>query len=215
VGVRETVSGLLFDFDGTIVDTLPIWRRVTGRCFAARGFQLDDHTLSRVLESEWHAVLPALSEADATAIENDLVGSIRTAYLECPPVRGFEAFVERFSDIPKAIVTSSYRELLVVPYLRRHGLDHHFPVVVGSEDSTCLKPSPEPILLALRLLNVAPAGAWLIGDSPADIAAARSAGIRSVGFGNATIGADLVANSFQALGGLLTTVDAEEEHRTQ
>ncbi|HEV2778204.1 MAG TPA: HAD-IA family hydrolase [Actinophytocola sp.] len=215
MGVREAVTGLLFDFDGTIADTAQIWRQVTRRCFAARGFELDDRTLSRVLVSEWREVLPALSDADAVALENELVGSIHSAYLECPPTRGFEHFVEQFSDIPKAIVTSSYRERLVVPYLRRHGLNHHFSVVVGSEDTTYLKPSPEPILLALRLLNASPRGAWMIGDSPADVMAARSAGIRSAGFGDPTIGGDIVANSFQALARLLGAVGAEDEHRTQ
>src|SRR5207237_2771312 len=143
MGVREAVTALLFDFDGTIVDTSSAWREMTSAAFAARGFVLDDELLDRVLDSPWETVLPALSESDALAIEADLVDSMREAYLECPPVPGLEPLLDHFASLPKAIVTSSYREQLVVPYLRRHGLEHRFDVIVGSEDCVRLKPDPE------------------------------------------------------------------------
>ena len=215
MGVREAVNALLFDFDGTIVDTEQVWSQATRACFAARGFDLDDGMLRRILVSPWSDVIPDLSQSDATAIEQNIVDSVREAYLECPPVAGFTAFLEQFAGTPKAIVTSSYREQLVAPYLRRHSLDHYFSVVVGSEDTERLKPSPEPVLLALRLLDVGRSGVWMIGDSPADIEAARSAGIRSVGLGDPAIGGDLVADSVQTLATLLRATMTEDEHRAQ
>lgn len=213
--VRETISCLLFDFDGTIVDTLAIWNQVTRECFAARGIDLDERMLSSILSNPWRDVLPTLSECDAHAIEHDLIGSIRKMYLECPPVGGLHAFLEQFSEIPKAIVTSSYRQQLVAPYLRRHSLDKYFPVVVGSEDTNHLKPNPEPVLLALRLLNADPSGAWLIGDSLTDVEAARLAGVSSVGFRAPAIGGDLVADSIQSLTSLLVTMMAENIDRPE
>lgn len=213
--VREAISCLLFDFDGTIVDTSAIWNQVTRECFAARGIDLDERMLSRILSNPWRDVLPTLSERDARAIEGDLVDSIRTVYLERPPMAGLHTFLERFAEIPKAIVTSSYRQQLVTPYLGRHSLDQYFPVVVGSEDTKHLKPNPEPVLLALRLLNAGPSGAWLIGDSLADVEAARLAGISSVGFKTPAIGGDLVADSIQSLTSLLVTIVAENIDRPE
>lgn len=213
MGVREAVTALLFDFDGTIVDTSSSWRQMTGASFAARGFALDDEMLDRVLVSPWEAVLPALSESDALAIEARLVDSMREAYLECPPVPGLEPLLDHFANLPKAIVTSSYREDLVVPYLRRHGLDHHFAVVIGSEDCARLKPDPEAIRLALKRLNIGRSGVWMIGDSAADVEAARAAGIRSVGLGSPVIGGDLAADSLDAVASLLRPAVAEEIHR--
>lgn len=203
MGVREAVTALLLDFDGTIVDTNAAWTRQTRACFAARGFDLDERLLSLVASSPWCDVVPALSLSEAAAIELDLIEAMRPAYLECPPAPGLRAFLDRFERTPKAVVTSSYREQLVAPYLRRHDLDRYFPVVIGSEDTELLKPSPEPVLLALRLLGTGPSGAWLIGDSPADIEAARLADIRSVGFGGRPVGGDLAADSFEALARLL------------
>jgi phosphoglycolate phosphatase len=211
MGVRETVSALLFDFDGTIVDSSSLWREVTGASFEAHGFVLDDELLDRVLHSPWETVLPALSESDALAIEARMVDSIREAYLECPPAPGLVPLLDRFASLPKAIVTSSYREQLVVPYLRRHGLERRFDVVVGSEDCARLKPDPEAIRLALERLDVGRSGVWMIGDSAADVEAARAAGIRSVVVGSPASGADLVADSMHAVASLLGAAAEEED----
>jgi pyrophosphatase PpaX len=51
--------------------------------------------------------------------------------------------------------------------------------VVGADSCANAKPHPEPVLLALRRLGAAVADAILIGDSPHDIAAAKSAGARA------------------------------------
>jgi phosphoglycolate phosphatase-like HAD superfamily hydrolase len=171
--------------------------------------------LSRILSNPWPDVVPGLSEPAAIAIEHDIVSSIREPYLDCPPAAGLDVLLSTFAEVPKAIVTSSYRERLVVPYLRRHGLDHHFSVVVGSEDTDRLKPDPEPVLLALSLLGADRSGAWMVGDSRADIEAARSAGIGSVGLGIRTAGGDHFADSMQALGRLLTAIMTEDEHGAQ
>ena len=202
---------LLFDFDGTIADTAALWPPATRACFAARGFALDDGLLGQVLDNPWTDVLPGLSPSAAAAIERDIVASIRDAYLDCPPAEGLSALLETFAAVPKAIVTSSYRDELIAPYLRRHGLDKHFSAVVGCEDTQRLKPDPEPVLLALRLLNAGRRGTWLIGDSLADTRAAKSAAIGSIALGNLAASGDRFAESVQALGALLTAIMAEDE----
>ena len=215
MGVREGISALLFDFDGTIAQTAEIWSQATRACFAAHGHHLDEGMLSRILVNPWPTVVPALSGPAADAIERDIIDCISEAYLACPPAAGFGEFLEQFADVPKAIVSSSYRERLVTPYLCRHDLDRYFPVVIGSEDTVRLKPDPQPVLLALRLLNACRRGAWLVGDSVTDIEAARSAGIGFIGLGGSASGSDLAADSFQALGTLLVSLMAKHEHRAQ
>jgi pyrophosphatase PpaX len=215
VGIRAAVSALLFDFDGTIAETGPLWDDAIRQGFAARGFDLDEFAMASLLTKPWCHVLPGLSPSVARAIEADIVTAIRPAYLKCPPVSGLNIALGHFNAVPKAIVTSSYREQLVIPYLRGHDLDRHFAVVVGAEDTEYLKPHPEPVLLALRRLNVSNQDAWLIGDSPADIEAAKSAGIRSVGIGNPAMGGDLFADSVQALCSVLATATTEDVHAAQ
>ncbi len=205
------MTALLFDFDGTIADTNALWAPATRVCFADNGFELDDQMLERLFCAPWPEVLPGLSPAAAAAIERDIVIAIRDAYLGCPPAPGLDVLLDELERVPKAIVTSSYRRELVGPYLRRHGLDVSFPLVIGCEDTERLKPDPEPVLLALRRLGADPRGAWLIGDSAADVQAARSAGIRSVTLGNRAAGGDRFADSVEALGVLLTAIMTEDE----
>lgn len=202
---------LLFDFDGTIADTAALWPPAIRACFAAYGTVLDDELLGLVLDNPWADVLPGLPPSAAAAIERNIVAAIRDAYLDCPPAEELIALLETFAAVPKAIVTSSYRKELITPYLRKHSLDKHFSVVVGCEDTERLKPDPEPVLLALRLLNAGRRGAWLIGDSLADTQAAKSAAIGSIALGNRAAGGDRFAESVQALRALLAAIVAEDE----
>jgi phosphoglycolate phosphatase-like HAD superfamily hydrolase len=57
----------------------------------------------------------------------------------------------------------------------------HIDVVVGRSEVTRLKPDPEGLLTACRLLDVAPSSAAYLGDATADIEAARNAGLRAGG----------------------------------
>ncbi len=210
------MTALLFDFDGTIADTSHAWTQTTRARFAEHGIDLAEETFHRLLAYPWHEVLSHIHREELLVIEREIVATIKDAYLACRPAVGLDRLLRQFSHVPKAIVTSSYRERLITPYLHEHGLARHFPIVVGCEDTEELKPSPEPVLLALRLLgqdsdtgpsDTGPSGtAWLIGDTEADMSAARSAGIGAIRFGRRDLAADHGADSMHALTALLVTL---------
>lgn len=75
--------------------------------------------------------------------------------------------------VPLAVVTSCPRRL-AQSVLARHGFDAHIRVVIGAEDGPS-KPDPAPVRAALQQLNVA--AAWMLGDNPSDVQAARAAGV--------------------------------------
>lgn len=199
------MTALLFDFDGTIADTSHAWTQTARASFAAHEIDLTEETFDRLLAEPWHKVLSHIHLDELLVIEHEIVATIKDAYLACRPATGLDRLLRQFSHVPKAIVTSSYRERLVIPYLREHGLADHFPIVVGSEDTEQLKPSPEPVLLALRLLGH-DTTAWLIGDTEADMTAAKSAGIGAIRFGRRNLAADHGADSMHALTALLATL---------
>lgn len=60
------------------------------------------------------------------------------------------------------------------------GIDKYFDASVCADESTGNKPAPDPILTCLKQLGAAPDEAVYVGDSPADIQAARAAGVRSI-----------------------------------
>jgi len=80
---------------------------------------------------------------------------------------------------PLAIVTSKANEI-AHRSIAHVGLAAYFPVVVGVESTTRHKPNPEPVWFALQQLGAEAEGAYFVGDSPHDIAAGNAAGVSTV-----------------------------------
>jgi pyrophosphatase PpaX len=80
---------------------------------------------------------------------------------------------------PLAIVTSKPTEL-ARRSITHVGLAQYFPVIVGVESTTRHKPDPEPVRFALERLEASTDGAFFVGDSPHDIAAGNAAGVSTV-----------------------------------
>jgi pyrophosphatase PpaX len=60
------------------------------------------------------------------------------------------------------------------------GIESYFDAAVCADESPRNKPSPDPIMLCLEQLGVSPGDAVYVGDSPADIQAAKAAGVDSI-----------------------------------
>ena len=98
------------------------------------------------------------------------------------PFDGVETVLEAIlaAEVPMAVVTSK-GAWSATDELGRTGLLRYFHAVVGFDDTDLHKPDPEPVFTAMdRLCVDDPEGVLFIGDSPADIWAARNAGCTSV-----------------------------------
>lgn len=82
--------------------------------------------------------------------------------------------------LPLALVTNKPTPF-VAPLLEALGLARYFGVVIGGDDVKNKKPHPEPLLLVAERLGLAPAELLFVGDSRNDIQAAQAAGCCSVG----------------------------------
>jgi HAD superfamily hydrolase (TIGR01509 family) len=110
-------------------------------------------------------------------------------------------------------VVSNNAKAVVETYLNDKGLIGSVAAVVGrvSADSRLLKPNPYPILEAIRLMGADPRACALVGDTTADIVAAKSAGIGSIGYANkpgkrealSAYGADVVITAMEELAATL------------
>ncbi|MGQ9759034.1 MAG: HAD family hydrolase [Candidatus Methanomethylicaceae archaeon] len=76
------------------------------------------------------------------------------------------------------VTTRSRKDVSII--LKKFSLDVLFDAVITRDDVSVGKPSPEPVLLAVRRLNVPPEEAAIIGDMPTDIEAGKRAGCKTI-----------------------------------
>ncbi|WP_394551864.1 HAD family hydrolase [Agromyces sp. MMS24-JH15] len=183
-------AAVLWDMDGTLVDTEPYWMAAEVELLAefGRSWTTQD-AVGLVGSGLWDsaAVLQrAGADLDADAIVIRLTDRVREQIaLHGVPWRpGAQELLEslRTASVPTALVTMSIRSLAedvvgAIPFVA-------FDVLVTGDDVAESKPHPEPYLRAAELLGVDVRDCVAIEDSPAGVASAAAAGAVAIGVPN-------------------------------
>ena len=214
-GRRVRLKAILFDLDGTLVDSAGDLRDALNALLAEEG----------LAPLDLQAVKGMVGDGVAKLVERGLTA--RGAGLDRLPAR-----VARFMELyepnaarltrPYPLVAETLESLrqrglrLAVVTNKPHAatmrilealdLARFFDAVVGGDTLSRRKPDPAPLLHAMRALDAAPAETLMVGDNHHDVAAARAAGVPvavvAYGYGGrpaAELGADRVLDSFAAL----------------
>ncbi|MDO8880414.1 MAG: HAD-IA family hydrolase [Coriobacteriia bacterium] len=181
-----TLQAVLFDLDGTVVDTIPhilaSFRHATADVL---GEALPDDVLMHHVGVPLARQMRFFTDDEDTA--ERLLASYRAfnhathdemARLYPNTLQALESVAA--SGLPMGIVTSKSSHM-AWRALELFDLGRFFAVVVTADDTTVHKPDPTPVLLAAAEIGVDPGRCVYVGDSPADIAAARGAGAIAVG----------------------------------
>jgi HAD superfamily hydrolase (TIGR01509 family) len=211
--MAPVIRALLFDFDGTLIDTESIDLRSWQEIFEQHGVELPEErfalrigTLSGPDElDELDALLeePADREAVTTARQ-----ARELELLALEPLRpGVERYIDDAHRLGLAIaIVSSSTERWIGENLDRIGFDGRWTAIVAANgDHERAKPAPTLYLDALHALDVDPHEAIAFEDSPNGVRAARDAGIFCVAVPNPVTArldlsdADLVLESFEDL----------------
>ena len=216
--MTETV---VFDLDGTLVDTLPDIEAAANAVLAAAGRRaLSRREIRQLIGSGGRVLMRNAFKATGEAIAEARIDAAVAAYIaayEADPVAGsapfpgvhtaLEALSERGSRL--AVCTNKPGHLAAT-VLETFGLARFFAGVVAGDTLASRKPSPEPLREAIARSGGAGRPAAMVGDSPIDADAARAAAIPfiAVSFGYspvpaAELGADAVIDGFDALAGAL------------
>ncbi len=197
------VKGVLFDLDGTLIDSrrdiaacvnytlaelggghlplsIEIVEQMVGdgvrQLLTRAAGPLDEPTMKRALE----IFLPYYLDhcADTTQLYPNVLATLKAL-----APRGLAVVTNK----PMAHTEKTLKAL---------GMENFFPVVLGGDSLSTRKPDPAPVLEAVRQLGISPGQALMVGDSPMDIHAARSAGVRvaAVTYGFRT-GTELMSHS--------------------
>lgn len=175
---------VLWDHDGVIVDTEPVFFEATSRVLAEHGAPFT-HQRWAELQAAGQGIVRLIHEAGLEGTEaeirrrrDEIYGTLLAEREVMIP--GARSVVEE--------VTARYPSVMVTTSLRRFvdqmhgstGLLDHFAHVLTAEDCARHKPHPEPYLRAMRQVGSEPGACVAIEDSPRGLASARAAGLRCV-----------------------------------
>jgi len=183
-----SVRGVLFDLDGTLIDSALDLAAALNALLAERGRDplpfsrirpLVSGGAARLVEAGFgvtreHSEFPDLRRRFIELYRADLSGRTR-------PFPGMErvlASLERQGK-PWGIVTNK-PGALTSPLLHRLRLDRRAACIVSGDSTAHAKPHPEPVLHACRSIGVAPAECLFVGDDRRDIQAGYAAGTRTL-----------------------------------
>ena len=186
IAVPPRTTALIFDCDGTLVDTLPLYLRawleafrsvaaheVPPEWFRGRG-GLSEHMVLDLMEAELGRSL------DRPAIVRAARRNVLSAMADLREIAVVADLARRYrGTLPMAVASSGSREV-VIASLTRTGLLELFDTVVTIDDVARAKPAPDLFLEAARRLGAAPAACLVLEDSAEGLAAAGHAGMLGV-----------------------------------
>jgi HAD superfamily hydrolase (TIGR01509 family) len=221
---RRLPAAVIFDLDGTLVDTVA--RRIEAwlAVFAEEGIPATRSRVSALIGSDGRRLARivaaeagiTLDDARAEAIDarsGTIYESLNVDPRPLPGARAAAAALDQ-AGIPWAIGTSSRREQVAasVDALRLV----RQPVIVDGTHVRQAKPDPELLLLAAEELGVPAETAWYVGDSTFDMEAAVAAGMHAVGVTTGAVDAATLraAGAAEVLPSLVSFPDRLRRERT-
>ncbi|ETT66145.1 HAD family hydrolase [Paenibacillus sp. FSL H8-0457] len=182
----NTIQAVLFDFDGTLADTLPL----SFKAFRAVFLKYEGQRLTDV------EIVQTFGPTEEEIIANHLSNS---AHVDEAVEYYYEVFEQDFQEhvqvseavqdlivklsdlrIPMVIITGKSRRCLDI-CLRNLKLDGYFAATITGDEVERSKPDPEGIFKAVQLLGLRTSDVVFVGDSDADIAAGKSAQVLTIG----------------------------------
>lgn len=180
------MTAVIFDCDGTLVDSEPLSRRAWERALAPFGCAFTDEDAAAVLGRSYalvHAYFAGRAPLPGSEAFWPLLSSELFALLdaELEPFADAVATVRELRErgVPLAVASSSPRERLDRT-LRAAGLAALLPVTVAGDEVARGKPAPDMLLAAAERLGAAPADCIVVEDAPVGVDAALAAGMTAV-----------------------------------
>jgi beta-phosphoglucomutase family hydrolase len=207
-------GAVIFDMDGVIIDSEPIYFEAGDKLFRYLGLD--------VSEEEHHSYVGIRSKDMWSHIRNkykidlsteELVEMEMNIYIDYllskkdeKPIPGVVELIEDLykNNIDLALASSSSIKSIKI-VLDMFNLEKFFKIIVNGYEVENGKPAPDIFVYAAKRLGVQPEGCIVIEDSKNGIEAAKSAGMKCVGFKNLNSGkqdlssADMVIDSFSQL----------------
>ena len=173
---------VLFDMDGILVDSEPVWYEIEGALVERLGGTWGRHHQARCIGGTVDATCRYIAELTGTHLTVEeiqaevMIGMSEHFRTTLPVIEGAVELVDavRARGARTALVSSSFR-VLIDAALEKLGA-HRFDVTVSGDEVRRGKPDPEPYRVACERLGVAPADAVVVEDATNGVLSAEAAG---------------------------------------
>lgn len=169
----------LFDWDGSLGATLPLWFKAFKETFSDYGIKTDYKEIGEVVLGDWEGP----KKLGITNLE-EFFGKMEAELMpKLPDVQlnpGVKETLEKIKSLGGKIgVVTTSKKRYVKNALKNNGLSKVVDVFLGREDVENYKPDPEILYKALNFMGGRPSESIMVGDTVKDIEAAKRAGIDS------------------------------------
>lgn len=190
MGQKNNPEAVLFDLDGTLLDTLEDIARAANHVLVARGFPVHPVEAYRLFIGDgsrmlMHRALPPEMQNPGTveACTRDFLEAYdANLAVSTRPFQGVEELLDFLEGGGiRLAVLSNKAHAFTVKCVARFFPSNAFEVVLGQQDGLPLKPDPAGAVRVARMMNLEPGQFLYAGDSATDMKAARGAGMFAVG----------------------------------
>lgn len=184
--MKNSERAVIFDMDGVLIDSEPLWRRAEIETFGEVGLVLEEadcfHTQGLRIDEAvafWYARAPWTSRSCDEVAKSIVSRMAELIHSEGEPMSGARAAVDWVADSSWRLgLASSSSKFLIDAVLDRLGMTTLFECTRSAEDEASGKPHPDVYLSTARALRLEPRVCVAIEDSALGVASALSAGMR-------------------------------------
>ena len=188
-GMQRRFKAVLFDVDGTLVDSNDAHASAWVKAFAEHGVTVDPITVRRSIGMGGDKLMPAVSGLEEDSPLGEKIATRRGEIFKkefLPKLEAFRGARDLVDAIKQrgytAVAASSAAKEELEPLLKIAGADSLMDAKTSSDDADESKPAPDIITAALERANATADEAIMIGDTPYDIEAAQRAGVPAIAF---------------------------------
>jgi beta-phosphoglucomutase-like phosphatase (HAD superfamily) len=180
--VAPHVKGLIFDIDGTLIDSMPVHFKSWQAVAKAYGFEYPESLFFKNAGRSTGNIVAMINAEQGHHLDPDeVVRAKNAAYRELalkiepiPPV--IKIVTDYYGKLPMALGTGEYRDI-ATSNIKAAGLDKYFQIMVCADDVTHPKPDPETFLKCAGFMKVAPEACQVFEDGDLGLEAARRCGM--------------------------------------